>query len=584
MKALVQQFKILVLLFICSFLATSIFAASNTFPTVARLSYMKGVVSFSPAGINKWIKVSLNRPLVIGDRLWSDIDGLVELQLGAAVIRLGNQTSLKISNLNNTIAQFQQTNGKLALSIRSENRDRRYEIDTPNLAFTTTKSGYYRIDVDSKKGITVVTVLKGRGDIYGKNASFKIKEGETCRFTGNDLKGHQCSAVGPIDDFDRFNQERDRRSVKSVVKYVSPEMIGYEDLEHYGTWKVNKTYGRVWVPHVTVSNWAPYRMGHWVWLNRWGWTWIDDQPWGFAPFHYGRWLRWQNQWTWVPGPRHIEPVYAPALVVFVGGRQFNLQVNGSRGIAWFPLAPGEVYIPPYQVNRNYFVQINISNTVINQTYINQVFNAPKINIVYQNINVPNGITAVPTAAFVQSAPVNTAVVQISPKALSNAPKSPVATVVPGPASVQGGHDSTNVAPSKEIVSEQAITKNEPPPAPVPFTQEQPLLENNPGKPLTNEQSEQLSQPSQEQQNPEAKQTPDVQQNPEVQQAPDVQQNPEVQQAPDVQQNPEVQQAPDVQQNPEVQQAPDVQQNPEVQQAPDVQQNPEVQQAPDVQQN
>lgn len=151
MKFVVQYLKVLGFLVICSLFAAPSFAAPDTIPTVARLSYMKGVISFAPAGLKKWIKVSVNRPLVIGDQLWSDKGGLVELQLGTAVVRIGDYTSLKILNLNNTIAQFQQTNGMLGLSVRPENKNRRYEIDTPNLAFTTTVSGYYRIDVDSKK-------------------------------------------------------------------------------------------------------------------------------------------------------------------------------------------------------------------------------------------------------------------------------------------------------------------------------------------------------------------------------------------------------------------------------------------------
>jgi hypothetical protein len=25
-------------------------------------------------------------------------------------------------------------------------------------------------------------------------------------------------------------------------------------------------------------------------MSPWGWTWVDNAPWGFAPFHYGRWV------------------------------------------------------------------------------------------------------------------------------------------------------------------------------------------------------------------------------------------------------------------------------------------------------
>jgi len=62
------------------------------------------------------------------------------------------------------------------------------------------------------------------------------------------------------------------------------------------------------------AGWAPYREGHWAWVEPWGWTWIDDEPWGFAPFHYGRWAFVAGAWSWVPGRLDpaVRPVYAPA--------------------------------------------------------------------------------------------------------------------------------------------------------------------------------------------------------------------------------------------------------------------------------
>src|SRR5437879_11163840 len=100
--------------------------------------------------------------------------------------------------------------------------------------------------------------------------------------------------------------------------YVSQEMTGYEDLDDYGRWRYVSDYGPVWIPASIPVGWAPYRYGHWVWIRPWGWTWVDDEPWGFAPFHYGRWAYVENGWCWVPGPVVVRPVYAPALVVFVG--------------------------------------------------------------------------------------------------------------------------------------------------------------------------------------------------------------------------------------------------------------------------
>ena len=130
----------------------------------------------------------------------------------------------------------------------------------------------------------------------------------------------------------------EERSVSA--RYVAPDVIGYADLDAHGTWSNVPTYGSVWVPRDVGRDWAPYRYGHWAWVDPWGWTWVDDASWGFAPFHYGRWAFVQSRWCWVPGPRHERAIYAPALVAFVGGSNFGVSVasgavarsGGSRSV------------------------------------------------------------------------------------------------------------------------------------------------------------------------------------------------------------------------------------------------------------
>ena len=111
-------------------------------------------------------------------------------------------------------------------------------------------------------------------------------------------------------------------------------MVGYEDLGQNGVWSEAPEYGPVWRPRSVEIGWAPYRYGRWAWVEPWGWTWIDDAPWGFAPFHYGRWAMAGGVWVWVPGRMvvGVRPVYAPALVAFVGTSRFGVA-------AWFPLGP-----------------------------------------------------------------------------------------------------------------------------------------------------------------------------------------------------------------------------------------------------
>src|SRR5213075_2532571 len=159
------------------------------------------------------------------------------------------------------------------------------------------------------------------------------------------------------------------------ARRVSPAMTGFEELDQYGEWATAPDYGAVWYPKSLPADWAPYREGRWVWVEPWGWNWVDDAPWGFAPFHYGRWAQVDDRWGWVPGEFVAQPVYAPALVAFIPQPTVEVALPADAGppIGWFPLAPGEVYWPAYTRSPTYIRNVNITNVRIN--VINQVTTA-----------------------------------------------------------------------------------------------------------------------------------------------------------------------------------------------------------------
>lgn len=459
---------------------------------VARLSHTQGEVSYSPAGEDGWYRIHRNRPLVRGDRLWTDRGSRAEFQVGSAAVRLDGQTGLEILELNDRLVQLEVSQGSVYLRIRRMYPGQEFEVATPNLAFVIDRPGTYRIDVEPRYDSTTVVVWRGSGIAYGDNGRFTVRGGEAVSFYDNDMRDYEVYGLPRMDDFDRYSVNRDRRLDRSVsLRYLADDVVGYSDLDAYGYWQPTPSYGNVWYPNQVGAGWAPYSDGQWIWQEPWGWTWVDNAPWGFAPSHYGRWVFVSGRWGWIPGPRNYRPVYAPALVVFVGGSGWSLAISlgGDMSIGWFPLGPREVYVPPYQTSPTYFSQVNVSNTVINNVTINQVYNnysKGDINITrinYANRSRPEAITAVPARVFVNSQPVRAAKVRLDRDALGKGELSRVAPIAPRARSVLGVGDVARARPARDVLERPVVVRTPPPPVTRAFVDREKLLQRKPGRPL-----------------------------------------------------------------------------------------------------
>jgi len=457
---------------------------------VARLGYMEGSVSFQPAGETDWVQAVPNRPMTTGDKLWADKDSRAELQLGSAVIRLNANTGFSFLNLDDNTVQIQLTSGSINLRVRQLVQNDDYEIDTPNLAFTVSQPGSYRVEASEDGTYSVVGIREGGGQATGNGQTYTLHAGQRGTFSGTDSLNAEVIDIGGPDQFDNWAYNRDQRYDRSrSAQYLSHDVVGYEDLDDYGDWRNDSNYGHVWFPNRVAVGWAPYHEGHWDWIAPWGYTWVDDSPWGYAPFHYGRWVTVGGRWGWVAGPVAVRAVYAPALVVFIGGGGMGFGGN----VGWFPLGPREVYVPPYQVSRGYMTQVNVSNTTVNTTTITNVYNTTIINksttitnVTYANRNVQGAVMAVPQRAFASAQPVGRAAVVVNERQIAAASVSARVAVVPTRESVLGAKFATAnhvSAPPAAVMNRQVIAKRTPPPAPVPFAKQQQALAAHPGQPL-----------------------------------------------------------------------------------------------------
>jgi hypothetical protein len=384
---------------------------------VGRLSYMDGTVSFHLAGQQAdWSPATVNYPVTTGESFWTEPNSRAEIQVGPAELRLDQGSQLDIAKLDDRSTDFQLDQGVLNLHLWQMPAGE-VSVTTPRGRIAITAPGSYDIDAGQPNGDqpsdqVQVTVLEGAARFEGDRGAVEIGHSEAAVISGDPTDVQLVASNSS--DFDNWALARERREdVAQKPTYVPPAVTGYQDLAQYGSWNPDPDYGQVWYPSDVPAGWAPYRYGHWAFVPPWGWTWIDDSPWGFAPFHYGRWIDRDDRWAWVPQDIPPQPVYAPALVAFVGGDGWGIDLAAGASVAavgWVVLAPHESYHPDYRASAGY--ERNLNGRDWNTA------GASGRSATMNNFRNRDAATVVPAAAFTRAAPVQRSTVAVAPDQLA----------------------------------------------------------------------------------------------------------------------------------------------------------------------
>jgi hypothetical protein len=376
---------------------------------VGRLSALNGQVWLYIPGTGEWASAGLNHPLTSGDRVATDPGARAEFEVGSTTVRIDGSSEVELAGVDDEHLELVLLDGSAIADVRDASVAGPLDWTTDEGRFVTLRDGSYRLD--RSDGKSRLTVYSGQARYEGPNSALAVDAGQRAEFWIDSGGVAQYSLLAPVNDaFLAWSRARDRRG-NVAERYVSPEMTGAADLDEYGRWEQSPDDGPVWIPTTVAVDWAPYSQGHWTWVRPWGWTWVDDAPWGFAPFHYGRWVYFRSRWCWTPGARVVRPVYAPALVAWVGGPGGGVSVSVGTGpaVGWLPLAPREVYVPGYRVSPRYARDLNIAD-VANAARIVRVFNNPRAPRVFENRHHPRAITVVPANVMTERRPVAPAAV------------------------------------------------------------------------------------------------------------------------------------------------------------------------------
>jgi hypothetical protein len=428
------------LAFALALLGAAAAAESDPPARVGRASLVEGDVAYLRDG--EWVPLPLNWPITTGARLSAAPGARAEVRVGSTAVRLAGATEVEIARLDDDAIVLRLLSGTIDARVRSADVARELTVETPEARIALLEPGRYRFDAGLEPGSSSVSTDAGTARVDAGGNAIVVRPGKRAEvWRDGDFRLDEARP----DAFDEWALARDRRDDASrSARYVSPEMTGHESLDEHGDWREVPEYGPVWVPRAVPAGWAPYRTGRWAWVEPWGWTWIDEAPWGFAPFHYGRWAFVGGIWMWAPGRVVPRPVYAPALVGWIGrpGWSVSISIGTVPAVGWFPLAPREVFVPAYRHSPTYVRNVNVAH-VTNVTQITNVTQVTNVN--YANRRIERAVTVVPAAAVTHGQPVARSQVHVRRAELDRnalaSPTPPAAAVAPPrPAAAQARRD------------------------------------------------------------------------------------------------------------------------------------------------
>ena len=371
--------------------AASAFADEASPPSwVGRISLAEAGAGWRPAG-GDWSDATINAPVAVGASLRTAGDGRAEIHLGDVAVALAPGSAIDIVHYNRKTLEVSLTQGRIGLRLGQRAARTATVVDTPRGSVRLAVPGQYDIDAGNAEAATRVTVFVGEAQITGDGIAAAIPAGQQALVSATVAT---AAAAAP----DAFAEWwRGEAGGAATIDHVAPALTGAAALAANGNWQNTSAFGAVWVPKNLPEGWVPFRDGNWRFIPPWGWTWIDRAAWGFAPSHYGRWVRVDHQWGWVP-PSDKTPGYTPAVVAFLGTPGIGLSYAGGSGpaVAWFALGPGEPYWAPDAGEP--------PAAVIDGTYRYRRF-----------------ATAVPRPVFVAGKPVADALVDIPQRRLAVAP-------------------------------------------------------------------------------------------------------------------------------------------------------------------
>ncbi len=407
---------------------SSVRAEDSPLARVGRVAIAEGSVAVRAAGA-EWADSGPNDPVAAGMSVRTAAQGRAVLHIGAETIALFAATEIDLAQLDASGTQIVLRRGQIGVHLSQLDPARSIEIDIARGGVWLLTPGEYEITAGDERAPSRIAVMDGRARFVGKGLDAAVATGSATELSGSDPVSATLHGPAADDSVAWWRPTTGRDADPQALRHVSAEMTGHEALDGHGIWQTIDGYGAVWFPQTLPDGWAPFRHGRWRWVAPWGWNWIDDMAWGFAPSHYGRWARLAGpdkdteRWGWVPGKLVANPAYMPASVAFLGTAGVGLSCPNGIGpaVAWFPLAPGEAYWPSFTHDLDAIRRLNADSVADLSTIGPAVNDGPPADIVNGDYRNRRFASVVPRAVFLGGRPVAPALVDLPEGRLENAP-------------------------------------------------------------------------------------------------------------------------------------------------------------------
>ncbi len=308
-------------------------------PRFARIGEMEGAVEVQASARDAWRPALRNMPVT--ERFWlrTAAGAKVEIELDeGSVFRLGPDSLAEFSDYTRLstgqrITLLSLDRGLAYFTGEPSDRDAAI-LAIPGAQLSVRRGTRLRLDVT--EDWSHASVIEGRARLISPAAELDLKEGQMARLSASKRDKFFLYGEIPVLDTDRWSESRDKVLAGVNARRLPDLPYGMADLDAAGTWIESAEYGTAWRPPAPASgNWTPFRDGKWLWYEGLGYTWIAAEPWGWLPYHHGRWMHGGEGlgWLWSPSK---DPS-------FRAGEVYWMRAPGMAG--WGPLAPGEEWRP-----------------------------------------------------------------------------------------------------------------------------------------------------------------------------------------------------------------------------------------------